>query len=345
MIMPSTSVGILPTTDNVLPSVTVSTIDDHNDDDTRTKNQSDCESIIPKMTEEHVETSVTELSSGRDSEHSLDSSSHSSVNDHARLSGDAGSATSNILSNFLCFQDPIVAPDGETYERVIFLKEHEHEDITSIVLYPNRALKVILEDFRLGQSDSIHASLRKWHYKTKKAISGYLHDPSSSSDDTAQAIDNATDSFPLSDGFYCPITCNIMYDPVIDPDGNTFERVVVENWIRLHGTSPTTRRKMTIEGLRPNRILQRILEEEKKLPPDVIRPEIRKWMQEEDTAAPKASDVEYGGTLLAEASSAEQRLQAYRRRAAFNQAFFNLVGVIICLLLLKYLRKIAPYGS
>ena len=29
-----------------------------------------------------------------------------------------------------------------------------------------------------------------------------------------------------------------MTDPVIDPDGNTYERVAIENWIKDHSTSP-----------------------------------------------------------------------------------------------------------
>ncbi len=38
--------------------------------------------------------------------------------------------------------------------------------------------------------------------------------------------------------FLCPITREIMNDPVIDPDGNTFERAAIENWLKEHSTSP-----------------------------------------------------------------------------------------------------------
>ena len=42
--------------------------------------------------------------------------------------------------------------------------------------------------------------------------------------------------------FICPITAEIMVDPVVDPDGNSYERQAIETWLARHGTSPITRR-------------------------------------------------------------------------------------------------------
>jgi hypothetical protein len=38
--------------------------------------------------------------------------------------------------------------------------------------------------------------------------------------------------------FLCPITHELMKDPVIDPDGNSYERSAIENWLRQHASSP-----------------------------------------------------------------------------------------------------------
>jgi len=370
-----------------------------------------------------------------------DVSSHSSHHDDSipisdvptgrKSSPSPSSPSSSFPSIFLCrltqelFQDPIVTHDGETYERLAFLKHGDgqedsmtvndkkknHDNITDdtdhhhdkkedgngagegLLLYPNRALKVIMQDTLLERSDSIHANFRRWQYKTKKIISQYLQEattPSSSflaADEGGEDIEDPTDglsqnnktedddgnnnnqndmmmmvmsssspssSFPLSDGFYCPITCNIMYDPVIDPDGNTFERVVVENWIKIHGSSPTTRRKMTVNDLRPNRIVQKLLEGEKHRPKNLIRPEILLWIQER---APKTSDVEYGGGMIlssttaatdaAAAAAAVNLVQEYRPRASMQQLVFNIVmGTILVLgiwfMLFHYLGKLTP---
>lgn len=195
-----------------------------------------------------------------------------------------------------------------------------------------------MEDAVIAQSDSFYANWRRLHYKAKRAVSEYFLDPISR-DETTRSHDHV--SFPISNGFYCPITCSIMHDPVIDPDGNTFERMAVENWIRLHGNSPVTRRKQSIDELRPNHIIRKLLEEEKGIPGDLIHPDILKWMEE---PAPKASDVEYGGTLAdASPSLSEAQVQEYRQRLARRQLLVNVAGILICILLLKFIHTASPY--
>lgn len=55
---------------------------------------------------------------------------------------------------------------------------------------------------------------------------------------------------------YCPITGDLMIDPVVDAEGNTYERSAIESWIDTKGTSPITRNKATRDDLRPNRSLK-----------------------------------------------------------------------------------------
>lgn len=58
----------------------------------------------------------------------------------------------------------------------------------------------------------------------------------------------------------CPITYECMQDPVIAPDGRTYERRNIEEWIRVHGTSPFTRENLSLESLIPNIVLREIIE-------------------------------------------------------------------------------------
>ena len=62
--------------------------------------------------------------------------------------------------------------------------------------------------------------------------------------------------------FLCKITMSVMRDPVMEPDGFSYEREAIEKWIRKHGTSPMTRRPLRIEDLKPNRALKDAIEEE-----------------------------------------------------------------------------------
>jgi hypothetical protein len=40
--------------------------------------------------------------------------------------------------------------------------------------------------------------------------------------------------------FRCPLTRCLMLDPVMAPDGFTYERAAIEDWLSVHGTSPVT---------------------------------------------------------------------------------------------------------
>ncbi|CAF1014129.1 unnamed protein product [Rotaria sordida] len=67
-----------------------------------------------------------------------------------------------------------------------------------------------------------------------------------------------------SETFICPITHELMRDPVIDPDGNSYERQAIEGWLRQNGTSPITRTPLSASDLRPNRALKAAIDEYRK---------------------------------------------------------------------------------
>merc|ERR1719343_1263956 len=52
--------------------------------------------------------------------------------------------------------------------------------------------------------------------------------------------------------FTCPITQEIMVDPVIASDGHTYDRHAITEWLRTHDTSPTTNMRLPNKNLIPN---------------------------------------------------------------------------------------------
>lgn len=248
------------------------------------------------------------------------------------------------LTNQL-FEDPVVAADGETYEKAAYLERRADagdDDVANKKLYTNRALKRIIDDVMLRRSGSIQASLKRLHYTAERTLAEFL-EPSSSSPST-----NQDSYYPLSEGFHCPITFNLIFDPVIDPEGNTYERVAAENWISVNGNSPVTRSTLTVEELYPNHVIRRLLEEEKNKSDDTMHPDIRRW---KDEPAPKATDVEHGGGIVTAAAAnaaitgsyvlpgvypppplPSTHLQRYQRRMARRQTIVNVVGVCVCIL-------------
>ena len=61
--------------------------------------------------------------------------------------------------------------------------------------------------------------------------------------------------------FKCPITHNIMNDPVICSDGQTYERSAIQTWLASNNTSPYTGAKLDNKVLIPNIALRQAIEE------------------------------------------------------------------------------------
>jgi hypothetical protein len=76
---------------------------------------------------------------------------------------------------------------------------------------------------------------------------------------SSSSILAAETAYPAA--FLCPITQLPMNDPVVDPDGNTYEREAIIEWLTSHSaTSPVTRAPLALGDLAPNRALQHAIE-------------------------------------------------------------------------------------
>lgn len=60
----------------------------------------------------------------------------------------------------------------------------------------------------------------------------------------------------IPNDFECPISHEIMVDPVFTADGNTFEQKNIEEWLREHNTNPCTNQILEDNRLVPNRQLR-----------------------------------------------------------------------------------------
>ena len=61
--------------------------------------------------------------------------------------------------------------------------------------------------------------------------------------------------------FLCPITQELMQDPVMDREGNSYERSAIEAWIAARGISPITRSPLSLGDLVVNRSLRSAIED------------------------------------------------------------------------------------
>ena len=64
----------------------------------------------------------------------------------------------------------------------------------------------------------------------------------------------------IPDEFKCPITLSIMEDPVIMPDGQTYEREAIANHLKFSPLSPLTRQRLQMKDAIPNYAIKSMIE-------------------------------------------------------------------------------------
>jgi len=64
----------------------------------------------------------------------------------------------------------------------------------------------------------------------------------------------------VPDQYVCPISTEIMVDPVCVADGHTYERHSIESWLSQHDTSPLTNEKLSHKRLSPNVALRALIQ-------------------------------------------------------------------------------------
>ena len=60
--------------------------------------------------------------------------------------------------------------------------------------------------------------------------------------------------------FYCPITGDLMKDPVSEPDGHTYERDAIMTWLSKKNTSPLTRKELNVGDMKDNISMKKSIE-------------------------------------------------------------------------------------
>ena len=75
------------------------------------------------------------------------------------------------------------------------------------------------------------------------------------------AASSASAAEAPADEFICPITTEIMADPVVASDGHTYERAAIEHWLTKKMTSPKTGAALDSATLFPNHSIRRQIRE------------------------------------------------------------------------------------
>ena len=76
--------------------------------------------------------------------------------------------------------------------------------------------------------------------------------PSTGGSGGAASLLKASNAAGLLDEYVCPITAEIMTDPVCTLDGFTYERKAITEWLRTNDTSPATGARLESKNVIPN---------------------------------------------------------------------------------------------
>ena len=129
--------------------------------------------------------------------------------------------------------------------------------------------------------------------------------PSSSADASPPITSTLPDSGePPS--FICPITQDIMTDPVMDRHGHTFEKAAILDWLRAKSTCPMNQQLLSADDLAPNRALKEVIEsyhcQGPQSSPRAPEKSLPSFQEQSDTLAKpllaSAQDLEEKGQLL-----------------------------------------------
>lgn len=264
------------------------------------------------------------------------------------LSSPQSSSVVTFPAAFYCpitkelLQNPVVASDGISYERSAL--EARGDDLSKV--YANRALKSLIAETVEYKSSS---SLKRLQNSVRQFSQQLINDFHR----------------PLSDAYYCPITLGLIHVPVIDPEGYSYEKVAIENWIRRNGASPVTRQPVALEDLYPNRALAALMEEEKGKSEDLIHPTFKEWKFEpppsagiidvEGGSAPGTATIPFPSTPeeLAELNR-RRRIRRYRRLVLSLMVITGLIylawtipmiSTVLLVLILATIGIVAGYSS
>jgi hypothetical protein len=60
----------------------------------------------------------------------------------------------------------------------------------------------------------------------------------------------------IPQAFLCPLTWEVMRDPVVDSNGHTYDRSAIEHWLQTNKRSPLTNTLLRRSRLKPNHALK-----------------------------------------------------------------------------------------
>lgn len=125
----------------------------------------------------------------------------------------------------------------------------DHNDVLTAVQDLLKSSNLSLQD---DVQDVIASNLKLQNQSAQNKI--YVESLLNEGKDLAKYLSKGLDTF------LCPITRDLMTDPVICSDGHTYERQAIEEWLKASSRSPKTNQRLLSRDLIPNHALRSTIE-------------------------------------------------------------------------------------
>jgi len=95
-------------------------------------------------------------------------------------------------------------------------------------------------------------------YLNRKKIAKYFQQETLCKEPTPQTTETPDSEI---EAFLCPISQELMRDPVVTPYGHCYERKSIEDWLEKSNSCPLTGKKLSKEDLIPNYSMKNAIEQ------------------------------------------------------------------------------------
>ena len=146
-------------------------------------------------------------------------------------------------------EDVLSDSDREYIQQVMCERENERLKKEE----EQRALerqRVRIQELLRNENEKVQASFQKLNNIT-------CNEKQEGNEQSAFVDDDAD----VPDAFLCPITYEIMKDPVVAADGHSYERKAIEQWLEKKSRSPMTGKPLASKVLTSNHILKSMIED------------------------------------------------------------------------------------
>eukprot|EP00468_Gymnochlora_sp_CCMP2014_P010450 CAMPEP_0167762734 /NCGR_PEP_ID=MMETSP0110_2-20121227/12948_1 /TAXON_ID=629695 /ORGANISM="Gymnochlora sp., Strain CCMP2014" /LENGTH=239 /DNA_ID=CAMNT_0007649673 /DNA_START=316 /DNA_END=1035 /DNA_ORIENTATION=+ len=156
-------------------------------------------------------------------------------------------------------------------------REHEQEDAKSKMAYIDERVKEV--NRKLAQLRSKEEDLKEAERAFQVKVAAF---DISMENRKQQLMENSSESKQIEKGavdkweqipssFFCPITYEVMKDPVMTSDGYSYERKAIESWIKKSRMSPQTGLPLAHRKVVANMSLRNSIQEFLKDRPSVLK--------------------------------------------------------------------------